>query len=137
MKQITIPVESWSANEHQTFFRITRNNGGISDRTIVSHIGSAKTARDALTGDLIDRADRFNRVEQHTQEKTLICGDGTWLIVGWCPINDSWGYRIAGADRSYPSGSGMHSETIEDAGQRAREHAAQGYGGVISEIRTR
>lgn len=133
MKQIAISVESHKANEHQTYYAIERNG-----RTIVSCIEQTPAkARKSLASDLLEHAERSVKADRNTRENTIVCNDGTWLVVGWDAWTMSWGYRIAGPDRDTPCSSGCGRADYAEAMTDATKHAEQSYGGVVRVIRTR
>lgn len=124
-KKITVPF-TVRHDEETGFSFIVEDVPNVTGVYKGSLASAASALREQL-GKAIEQA--IETEKNHHKLAVLQCGDGTVLTVRFSL--GSWGYDISGPDRKYgPSGQSGGADTFEQSVARAREHAAQCYGGI-------
>lgn len=97
----------------------------------VSGHGTVSRLKKAFRKQLADRIAEGFRAIENTSKAFIGCKDGTVLCVLF--ELGSWGYRIAGPERKWASGSTV-TGGFKDAIEYAEKHAEQCFGGVAWKV---
>ena len=127
--RISVPARVWQMQDGSgRYFAAIRSTEG--DLLGGFTAGTPDKARRGLAGETLKSLEKLSAMERHYERYIMGCGDGTVLIVAF--RFEAWGYPISGPGRKH-SGATCGYKTFDEAVQKAKDHAGQGYGGVTWE----